>query len=335
VKAAGSGSTWSRGGRLAFPVVKGTTATIEIGDRFGGHARVAGRVAFDDHGMFALAWLGDGSRLLVDTSVRDHADLWTMNADGSAQRRLTNTGERIGEPAWSADGARLAYDDAPFTGGNCGYCGGDVVVADAAGRKAFAVPGAQPGSESADTAPSWAPDGTRLAVSNAFNGGVFVVGLDGSGRAQVAPDAATAGAWSPDGATIAYVDNVGGGTIWGVDPAGANRRRLLPRSRLRVTSVAWSRDGRQLAFSTSTGVYVSPSDGSGAPLRVATAVTPGRPAFSPDGTQLAFAAQAGTVHPYRAIFVVHSDGSRLQQVTKGPYDSLDPAWRPQPPATQS
>jgi Tol biopolymer transport system component len=323
--------TWSRDGRYAFSRVSGTTITLTVGDRFGRGARVVGRFPFDDHGMSSSAWLGDGSRLLFDDSTRDHADLWTMAADGSRQRRLTDTGRRISAPAWSADGRRLAYDSAPFKGGLCGYCGGGVVVADAHGRKLSLVPGSTPGAESGKGGAAWAPSGTRIAVSDDYNGGIYVVGLDGSGQAQIAPDASASPAWSPDGATVAYTDSFDGGAIWGVDPTGAVRRPLLPLSTLKARSVAWSTDGRLLALSTADGVYFAPADGSAAPQRVASARSPGRPTFSPDGTWLAFAAQTGGVYPYRAIYRVGVDGTGLRQLTAGPFDSADPAWRPQPP----
>ena len=95
--------------------------------------------------------------------------------------------------------------------------------------------------------------------------------------------------------------------------------------------MAWSPSGRELAFSTGTGVYVAAADGSGTPRLVARAQTPGRPSFSPDGLWLVFAAQAGTVHPYRAIYEVAADGSGLRRLTRGPFDSSDPAWRPAAP----
>ncbi|HEY3612716.1 MAG TPA: hypothetical protein VGK92_03380, partial [Gaiellales bacterium] len=112
----------------------------------------------------------------------------------------------------------------------------------------------------------------------------------------------------------------------------ANRRRLLPRASQKALAVAWSPAGGDLAFSTATGVYVTAADGSGAPRRVALASAPGRPSFSPDGLWLAFSAQTGTLHPYRAIYVVGTDGGGLRQLTHGPFDSSDPAWRPVMPS---
>jgi Tol biopolymer transport system component len=292
---------------------------------------VVARLPFDDHGVLVTAWLGDGSRLLANVSTRDHADLWAMNTDGSAQRRLTNTGERIGEPAWSADGATLAYSVAPFSGGLCGYCGGSVALAGPDGDKLSLVPGANPNQESSEGSPAWSPSGAQLAVTNDFNAGVYVTALDGSGLVQIAPDASASPAWSPDGTTVAYVDSFSGGAIWGVDPTGANPRRLLPASTLKAFALAWSPDGKLLAFSTSTGIFVAPADGSGAPQQVVAskgAVTHGRLSFSPDGNWIAFSTRAGTTHPYSAIAIVRVDGTGLRQLTTGPFDSSDPAWRP-------
>jgi Tol biopolymer transport system component len=331
--AAGFAGTWSRDGRYAFAYANGTKLTIKVGDRYGHGARVVGQFPFDDHGDFALAWLGDGSRLLYGGSTRDHSDLWAMAADGSGQHRLTSNGHAISSPAWSADGTKLAYATAGFTGGLCGYCGGSVGVADAEGHQLSLVPGAIAGQESADGTPAWSPSGAQLAVTNDYNAGVYAVGLDGSGRTRLAPDAAGSPAWSPDGTTVAYVANFGGGAIWEVDPSGANPRPLLAPS-LKAFSLAWSPDGKQLAFSTATGVYVAAVDGSSPPLQVAAAKTPGRPSFSPDGQWLAFAAQTGgSVHPYSAIYVVGADGSALQQLTTGPLNSAEPAWQPAPATT--
>ena len=61
------------------------------------------------------------------------------------------------------------------------------------------------------------------------------------------------------------------------------------------------------------------------------AAWPSRPSFSPDGRELAYSGETGGRHPYRAVFVVGSDGSGRRQLTQGPYDSGDPAWRPATP----
>ena len=71
------------------------------------------------------------------------------------------------------------------------------------------------------------------------------------------------------------------------------------------------------------------ADGASAPVTVAPATHAGRAAFSPDGRRVAYAADAQSgAHAYRAIFVANVDGTGRRQLTRGPYDSSDPAWRP-------
>ncbi len=312
--------TWSRDGRYAFTIPGSVTVALAIGDRLGRHARVVARLPYAAEGISALAWLGDGSAVLYDGSTPGRGDLWTMRGDGSGQRRLTATSFPVAQPAWSRDGARLAYstDGALSKGG--------IVIADARGHRASVIAGADPGAPSTDGNPSWSPDGTRVAVDDAEAGGIHVLDVAGGHRSDFAVDGVSP-AWSPGGATIAFVD-LDDGTVWGAAPNGGGRHRLLPPAVREVTSVSWSPDGKTLAYSTASGIYLAaPGAESSSHLLVA-AADPGRPSFSPDGRWIAYAADAGSVHAYRAISVVAIDGGRSRRLTTGPYDSSDPAWRP-------
>jgi Tol biopolymer transport system component len=310
--------SWSRGGRYAYTVAVGGSLRILIGDQLARKARLVARLPFDEKGVSRLAWLGDGSALLYNGSAPARADLWTMEADGSAQRRLTGT-FRTAQPAWSHDGTRIAYASGDATGGS------SIVVADASGRKLEVVAGGASGQAPNDGHPTWSPDGTRIALDDIVTAGAFVVDVASGRRTGLAVDGVSP-AWSPDGGIVAFVD-IDDRTVWGANPIGADRRRLLPPSAGKVMSIAWSPDGERLAFSTAAGVYMAAPGGVGSPKLVIAARNPGRPSFSPDGTRIAFAADAGTIHPYRAVSVVGVDGSERKQLTTGPYDSTDPAWR--------
>src|SRR5688572_18778483 len=73
-------------------------------------------------------------------------DIWTMNADGSGQTRVTaGTGVEV-QPAWSPDGRDIAY----VREGN-----GMIVVIDANGNDPFVVTPLA----SDRRRPSWRPDG--------------------------------------------------------------------------------------------------------------------------------------------------------------------------------
>ncbi|MDX6664233.1 MAG: hypothetical protein QOG68_439 [Solirubrobacteraceae bacterium] len=318
--AAVPGGTWSRDGRYAAAVAGSSAVHVELRDRLGRARAISGRLPYDDQSVSILAWSGDGGRLLYDTSAAGRPELWSMRADGGAQRRLTGGTWPIAQPAWSAGGTKLAYSS------NGAFANGSIVVADARGAKLSVLPGVTPGEPSGDGSPSWSPAGRQVVVADATAGGVTVLSVPGGRRTDVAVDG-VAPAWSSDGRTIAFVD-LDDGTVWGSAPNGAGRHRLLPAAIHGVRWLAWSPDGKRLAFTTDNGIYVAAPDGVDPGRAVVAAAQPSRPSFSPDGREIAYSAIAGSAHPYRAVFVVGVDGTGRRQLTHGPFDSADPAWRP-------
>ncbi|HKV67281.1 MAG TPA: hypothetical protein VJN72_04270, partial [Gaiellales bacterium] len=61
-------------------------------------------------------------------------------------------------------------------------------------------------------------------------------------------------------------------------------------------------------------------------------VHPSQPAFSPDGTRVAFSVQESFSRPDRGvasrIWVAHADGSGARQATRGPGSDTSPGWSP-------
>ena len=189
---------WSpAGGRIAF-----VRTIIPLGTRpgppeeiwtvgtYGGSARQLTRNSVSD---IAPAWSPTG-RWLVYQHARDSSarnwDLWTMHADGSAQRLLARNGTR---PAWSPSGRLIAFGQP--TGQLRGCCiTTDLMLIDSNGthRRVLVKNGGRP---------AWSPDGSRIVFQrmNGVHFDLWIINADGSGlrRLTSAPGDEYAAAWQP------------------------------------------------------------------------------------------------------------------------------------------
>jgi Tol biopolymer transport system component len=161
----------------------------------------------------------------------------------------------------------------------------------------------------------------------------FAVNPDGSGGAKLA-DLAFLG-WSADGtkfaATVLPSIGLPQEPLFVLNADGTGSQRIDPfQNGISEVSVGWSHDSTRLAFGgkldrvTTSGIWTVRADG--ASPRQLTQGFDTNPAWSPDGTMIAFARQSDTSDP--AIYVVKSDATGLTKVGDGSNFVYGPQWSP-------
>lgn len=183
--------------------------------------------------------------------------------------------------------------------------------------------------------PALSPDGSRLAfvVEGSSPGGVYVGAADGSGARLVHPAWTDRITWSPDATRLAIAVN---GEIIVVPLDGGTPQTITSAVDVYAGYPSWSSRGR-IAFDTRgvfsfTGdLYTIAPDGSDLRLIVHEEGNPARdPAWSPDGSRLAFAMGH---YGASSIYTVDANGNDRRRVTPEPewgFGSTDlaPAWAP-------
>lgn len=222
-------------------------------------------------------------------------DLWLL--DGSGPHQFA-TGGTFSQPVWGPDGSTLAY---VYRGTNFA----DIFTTDDQGQSQTRLTNSQStvlDNNDWNLRPTFSPDGQFIAFVSDRNSALPTLWLmnaaDGSGRHALATpglqqDDVDTLAWSPDGSELAA-------TIF--NEPGPTQIALVPMN------PAPAGGQRQLAHALET-------------------LPPGAfdPAWSPDGTWLAFAAHDGNAID---IHVAQPDGSSVTRLTSDGLLARSPVWSP-------
>jgi len=199
------------------------------------------------------AYSPDGRLLVVDAG----AQLAILDSDGSNFRLLPPQTADDGEPAWAPDGKRIA-----FTGTPSGRTSPDLYVLNMARGTSRRL------TTTGGRSPAWSSR-NRIAYVTRFSpvvgqptrGQLSIVKPDGSGRRRLTSRGGVAPAWSPHAKKIAFVRK---GYLYVMDANGKHVRRVGGRRPISADDVAWSPNGRLLAYHAfESGILVVRTDGSG------------------------------------------------------------------------
>ena len=266
------------------------------------------------------------------TSPRDtppwdrNSEIYVMNANGTDVTRLTNSSGDDWLIAWSPDGTRIAFQS--NRDGN-----DEIYVMNADGTGVTRLTN----NSVDDLLPAWSPDGTRIAFMSDWE--IYVMNADGTDLTMLTNNSAydLLHAWSPDGTRIAFQsDRDGNDEVYVMNADGTGVTRLT-NNLAEDRSPVWSPDGTRIAFTSerdrtdeiyrdrSDEIYVINADGTGLTRLTDNSVVDIHPAWSPDGTRIAFTSDSNW---YSEIYVINADGTGLTRLTDNPvYDWL-PVWSP-------
>ena len=320
--------------RVMLPLVAAiTTALVVVG--------VSGAAPRGQNGQITFARFNP---LLGDSQV------YVVNPDGTGQR-LVQGPMAVGEfPRWFPDGAHIATC--------CDLPGGGSRIINPDDGTFRDIDGQLPGLFNPCGIPS--PDG-RLLLCETFsddgsqNGIHTIRSSDGGGFTQITSNPGgddVPGSWSPNGKRIVFQrfdPNFEPQGVFVVNVNGTGLKRILPPTiQVNCCTLDWSPQGNEITFSrhvtpdVHSSLWVMHSDGSGLrPVSVPSSLGCGganddpsavgclQPAWSPDGTKMAFASGLN-IDDDGEIYTVNTDGTGLMQVTDAP-GSGSPDWGTHPP----
>src|SRR5437870_4839935 len=291
---------WSHDGtRIAFSSDRGDALGSDYNiwtlDALSGELRQVTKGSSDD---YMPSWSPDDKEIAFASTREDGQSVWAVNVATGAERKVSTAGGRVDAPSWGPRGQIVYHVTA---GGGRGGSGGG-------------------------------PDGSRYEIA----------GTSISGTENVFAFRAS---WTPDG--FFYVSdgkirkrNADGGSPQTIEfsammqvtraAAAYTRRRrdftsTTPRQVLGVVRPVISPDGKQIAFAAVGDIYVMPVGGK--PVNITKdAALDTDPAWSPDGSQLAYSSDKDSEH--LQLWIRDMKTGRSRAVTNLTTQPQGASWSP-------
>lgn len=274
---------------------------------------------------------------LVGPGCTGHESLMTVPSSGGTPKRI---GEGI-EARWSSDGRVVASITLTLLSDHPG----GLFLSSASGRSSRPASVSGMGSSPGVALPGWFPGGRELyffGYQAAPRRGWFRGSLTKSWSLRAKRIGRIGGALSPDGKHIAFAEYQGKGTaaatiLYTARLDGTTGRRAVanlgPASDgVMPNRIDWSPDARRLVFD-GDGIGVVNVDGSGLEHLVKGQAAGQHPAWSPDGSRIAFVRITGALTEAsrtNQLVTMKPDGTDQHVVLTNQRGVSWPDWQPLP-----
>lgn len=261
------------------------------------------------------------TRIAFVNNATGHKEVYVMDYDGDAVKRLTDDKSIDLLPRFSPDGRRLAYTT--YKDGNP-----DLFLLDLETGRASTLSDEQ----GLNIAGGWSPDGSKLlmTLSRGKSPNLYLKDLNAGSVERLTSHfgADSTPTFSPDARQVAFVsDRSGNPQIYVLDLATKQARRLTNMNW--CDAPAWSPTGEWIAFAGRANrkdkMDVFLVDVTGGQVRQLTHGEGSNedPSWSPDGRLLAFSSTRGG---RSQVFVMDADGSAPRLAAEVPGASSTPHW---------